>query len=202
MELTSTNSPCVLFSCNFLPSLVIKFDKISLVVMEERVHPTPFRTRQLSSPSPMILHNVMWESRPPPKIVRKAPAASCAGAFSFFLLFLLLPSCLPIFRLSASQEGVTAAACGLFCCPGLRLRLGMNLAIVLGLRLRPGDLFCVVGLRLQPGTGGLVSLAAASARYPSVVACAARRQGSGACAAPCPLQPLTPRWDSPPCRPA
>ena len=84
--------------------------------MEERVHPTPFRTRQLSSPSPMILHNVMWESRPPPKIVQKAPAASCAGAFSFFLLFLLLPSCLPIFRLSASQEGVTAAACGLFCC--------------------------------------------------------------------------------------
>ena len=179
-----------------------KMPEISLVAIEERVHPTPFRTRKLSSPSPMILHNVMWESRPPPKIVRKAPAASCAGAFSFFLLFLLLPSCLPIFRLSASQEGVTAAACGLFCCPGLRLRLGMNLAIVLGLRLRPGDLFCVVGLRLQPGTGGLVSLAAASARYPSVVACAARRQGSGACAAPCPLQPLTPRWDSPPCRPA
>ena len=81
VELTSTNSPCVLFSCNFLPSLVIIFDKISLVVMEERVHPTPFRTRQLSSPSPMILHNVMWESRPPPKIVRKAPAAVRAGAF-------------------------------------------------------------------------------------------------------------------------
>ena len=31
----------------------------------------------------MILHNVMWESRPLPKIVRKAPAASSAGAFSF-----------------------------------------------------------------------------------------------------------------------
>ena len=28
---------------------------ISLAAMEERVHPTPFRTRQLSSPSPMIL---------------------------------------------------------------------------------------------------------------------------------------------------
>ena len=31
----------------------------------------------------MILHNVMWESRPLPKIVRKAPAARSAGAFSF-----------------------------------------------------------------------------------------------------------------------
>ena len=122
VELTSTNSPCVLFSCNFLPSLVIIFDKISLVVMEERVHPTPFRTRQLSSPSPMILHNVMWESRPPPKIVRKAPAAVRAGAFSFFFSSFLLPSYLPILRLSASQLSL---ACGFGPALGLgRLRGG------------------------------------------------------------------------------
>ena len=44
-----------------------------MVAIEERVHPTPFRTRKLSSPSPMILHNVMWESRPLPKIVRRPP---------------------------------------------------------------------------------------------------------------------------------
>ena len=34
--------------------------------MEERVHPIPFRTRKLSSPSPMILHISMWESRSTP----------------------------------------------------------------------------------------------------------------------------------------
>ena len=50
--------------------------QISLVAIEERVHPTPFRTRKLSSPSPMILHNVMWESRPLPKIVRRPPCSS------------------------------------------------------------------------------------------------------------------------------
>ena len=119
VELTSTNSPCVLFSCNFLPSLVIIFDKISLVVMEERVHPTPFRTRQLSSPSPMILHNVMWESRPPPKIVQKAPAASCAGAF-FVIHFIFrqadFPS-LPLFPRSCvavppcSRHGMFPSVC-------------------------------------------------------------------------------------------
>ena len=56
--------------------------QISLVAIEERVHPTPFRTRKLSSPSPMILHNVMWESRPLPKIVRDPLAAQSArGSF-------------------------------------------------------------------------------------------------------------------------
>ena len=49
-----------------------------MVAIEERVHPTPFRTRKLSSPSPMILHNVMWESRPLPKIVRDPLAAHSA----------------------------------------------------------------------------------------------------------------------------
>ena len=53
-----------------------------MVAIEERVHPTPFRTRKLSSPSPMILHNVMWESRPLPKIVRDPLAAhSARGSF-------------------------------------------------------------------------------------------------------------------------
>ena len=53
-----------------------------MVAIEERVHPTPFRTRKLSSPSPMILHNVMWESRPLPKIVRDPLAAQSArGSF-------------------------------------------------------------------------------------------------------------------------
>ena len=64
--------------------------EISLVAIEERVHPTPFRTRKLSSPSPMILHNVMWESRPLPKIARKPLAAQSARGF----LFLRLRCCL------------------------------------------------------------------------------------------------------------
>ena len=49
--------------------------------MEERSHPTPFRTRQLSSPSPMILQSLLWESRSPPSLC-KAPAPRHApGAF-------------------------------------------------------------------------------------------------------------------------
>ena len=55
-----------------------------MVAIEERVHPTPFRTRKLSSPSPMILHNVMWESRPLPKIVRD-PLAAHSARGSFFV---------------------------------------------------------------------------------------------------------------------
>ena len=42
----------------------------------------------------MILHNVMWESRPLPKIARKAPAASSAGAF-FISSFPFVPLSLP-----------------------------------------------------------------------------------------------------------
>lgn len=60
-----------------------------MVAIEERVHPTPFRTRKLSSPSPMILHNVMWESRPLPKIVRD-PLAAHSARGSFFMVFHLL----------------------------------------------------------------------------------------------------------------
>ena len=52
-----------------------------MVAIEERVHPTPFRTRKLSSPSPMILHNVMWESRPLPKIVRPPCSSQREGVF-------------------------------------------------------------------------------------------------------------------------
>ena len=65
-----------------------KMPEISLVAIEERVHPTPFRTRKLSSPSPMILHNVMWESRPLPKIARKPLAAPSARGFSVFVVVL------------------------------------------------------------------------------------------------------------------
>ena len=36
--------------------------------MEERVHPIPFRTRQLSSPSSMILRPLTWESRTTPRL--------------------------------------------------------------------------------------------------------------------------------------
>lgn len=49
--------------------------------MEERVHPIPFRTWKLSSPSPMILHNVMWESRPLPTSFKKPFAAQARRAF-------------------------------------------------------------------------------------------------------------------------
>ena len=52
--------------------------------MEERVHPIPFRTRKLSSPSPMILHNVMWESRPLSTIAPKPLAATSARGFVFY----------------------------------------------------------------------------------------------------------------------
>src|SRR5574344_1558814 len=57
--------------------------------MEERVHPIPFRTRKLSSPSPMILHNVMWESRPLSTIAPKPLAAASARGFVFYPLRML-----------------------------------------------------------------------------------------------------------------
>ena len=60
--------------------------------MEERVHPIPFRTRKLSSPSPMILHNVMWESRPLSTIAPKPLAATSARGFVFY------PPLAPSFR--------------------------------------------------------------------------------------------------------
>ena len=115
VELTGTNSPCVLFlkknpsSPNQYILTTHLFDckpsakrratqshfkrcpEISLVAIEERVHPTPFRTRKLSSPSPMILHNVMWESRPLPKIAQKPFAAPRAKGF--FRLFVCCVMC-------------------------------------------------------------------------------------------------------------
>ena len=36
--------------------------------MERWVHPVPFRTRKLSTSSPMILHIYVWESRPTPAL--------------------------------------------------------------------------------------------------------------------------------------
>ena len=66
--------------------------------MEERVHPIPFRTRKLSSPSPMILHNVMWESRPLSTIAPKPLAATSARGFVFY------PPLAPSFRPSPSFQ--------------------------------------------------------------------------------------------------
>ena len=71
--------------------------------MEERVHPIPFRTRKLSSPSPMILHNVMWESRPLSTIAPKPLAAPSARGFVFSFLSPSItspsiPSVYPSFR--------------------------------------------------------------------------------------------------------
>ena len=124
MELTSTNSPCVLFLEKNLPSLFQYICQISLVAIEERVHPTPFRTRKLSSPSPMILHNVMWESRPLPKIVRDPLAAhsargsflspvsaSCVLAGAWTGRYLLVLACIPL-RLLPDACGVPACRMG------------------------------------------------------------------------------------------
>ena len=47
--------------------------------LEERVHPIPFRTRQLSSPSSMILHILVWESRTAPRLYFRPQLY--AGAF-------------------------------------------------------------------------------------------------------------------------
>ena len=67
IQLTDTNSPCGLFFSQPLSSLSIIHLKISLVSIEKRVYPIPFRTRQSSSSSPMILHTLVWESRPMPR---------------------------------------------------------------------------------------------------------------------------------------
>ena len=63
--------------------------------MEERVHPIPFRTRKLSSPSPMILHNVMWESRPLSTIAPKPLAATSARGFVVYPPLRILPPSRP-----------------------------------------------------------------------------------------------------------
>lgn len=76
-------------------------------------HPIPFRTRQLSSSSPMILHNVMWESRPLPKIVARPFAACSAKGRAFFmpqnnslptLSRTHKPQTHPLFRLSSGSS--------------------------------------------------------------------------------------------------
>ena len=79
--------------------------------MEERVHPIPFRTRKLSSPSPMILHNVMWESRPLPTSF-KAPRCYSRGELCYFTPRLFLRSAVLIRK---ALEALTAKAtsCGI-----------------------------------------------------------------------------------------
>ena len=69
--------------------------------MEERVHPIPFRTWKLSSPSPMILHNVMWESRPLPTSF-KAPRCYSRGELCYFTPRLFLRSAVLIRTAPAS----------------------------------------------------------------------------------------------------
>ena len=68
IQLTDTNSPCGLFfSQTSLIPCQLYILHISLVSIEKRVYPIPFRTRQSSSSSPMILHILVWESRPMPR---------------------------------------------------------------------------------------------------------------------------------------
>ena len=57
----------LVFLSNLSSSLSIIHFHISLVSIEKRVYPIPFRTRQSSSSSPMILHILVWESRPMPR---------------------------------------------------------------------------------------------------------------------------------------
>lgn len=56
----------------FPPLSINILERFVLVPLEERVHPIPFRTRQLSSPSSMILHILMWESRTVPRLYFEA----------------------------------------------------------------------------------------------------------------------------------
>ena len=51
--------------------------------MEERVHPIPFRTRQLSSPSSMILRILTWESRTTPRLYFQKPFRFARKGFCF-----------------------------------------------------------------------------------------------------------------------
>lgn len=51
--------------------------------MEERVHPIPFRTRQLSSPSSMILRTLTWESRTTPRLYFQKPFRFAREGFCF-----------------------------------------------------------------------------------------------------------------------
>src|SRR5574344_2455766 len=83
MELTDTNSPFVLFlECiNFLHPYQLYICQISLAAMEERVHPNPFRTRKLSSPSPMILRVSCGQVGRRQRFFKKLPAAYARGAF-------------------------------------------------------------------------------------------------------------------------
>ena len=58
--------------------------------MEERVHPTPFRTRQLSSPSPMILRTSCGKVGRRQSFFKGSVQLKRSEPFSFPLLFLLL----------------------------------------------------------------------------------------------------------------
>ena len=82
IQLTDTNSPCGLFF--FKTSLIpcqLYILHISLVSIEKRVYPIPFRTRQSSSSSPMILHTLVWESRPMPRFSLERSSSDGLSSF-------------------------------------------------------------------------------------------------------------------------
>ncbi len=105
IQLTGTNKSCDLFffsSLNFNPKRLkqrVKFFSIKpyifahrskpylLATIEERSHPTPFRTRKLSSPSPMILLGSQWESRSSQAFISKAPLLIQGGFLAFLCIF-------------------------------------------------------------------------------------------------------------------
>ena len=77
--------------------------------MEERVHPIPFRTWKLSSPSPMILHNVMWESRPLPTSFKKPLPLKAQGLFAVLYSFAVACYCRPLMPPQLLYGGFFAA---------------------------------------------------------------------------------------------
>ena len=114
VELTSTNSPCVLYlNPNFLPPFQY-IHRDFLAAMERRVHPIPFRTRQLSSPSPMILQSLLWESRSPPSLC-KAPAPRHApGAFDVVAGGAGPHAGVPLLLITAGQQSAALLLAGDF----------------------------------------------------------------------------------------
>ena len=81
----------LVFLTNLSFSLSIIHFYISLVSIEKRVYPIPFRTRQSSSSSPMILHTFVWESRPMPRFSLERPSND---GLSFFKPTVQSPVCI------------------------------------------------------------------------------------------------------------
>ena len=137
IQLTDTNSPCGLFffKTSLIPCQLYIFH-ISLVSIEKRVYPIPFRTRQSSSSSPMILHTFVWESRPMPRFSLerssydglssfKAPCVQAGRVLCrmhvFFVLcgLFLVSRGLRILKRTGKQSfgGLSPFSAKSFCCP-------------------------------------------------------------------------------------